>query len=282
MEQVMAAAPTFLVCVFGELRAANKCAEGLYATVIDPLGADVVVLAQRTFPDDEARLAAFHRNVVHAELYDKPADEGRAYFSSGAFDAHVGLLGLWKDNNNVQQYVNWHKLSAVVEPLVASYDYLVVLRSDWAFELPCPGRELLASCPLKLWTVNKNVCNGININLVAVPSAYAVRYLAAPVRYIAQPGLLPRDGDYNIEILMKYIVDKEGFATGLIQNFGYFTAEALDSRTTWGGIFRHPHHGVLGKYPDMVDSAFDAKARWHDGWRWTRADDTLVLAPPET
>lgn len=269
---------SFLVCVFGELRAAHKCAKALYDAVIDPLGADVVVLAQRTFPDDEARLAAFDRRVVHAELYDKPDDAGRAYFHPGAFDAHAGLVGLWKDNNNVQQYVNWDKLSMVVKPLASVYDYLVILRSDWAFEVPCPGRELLASSPTRLWTVNKNVCDGININLVIVPSSVAVRYLSAPARYIAQPGLLPRQGDFNIEIFMKYIVDKERIATGLIQNFGYFTAETLHDRTTWGFIFRHAT-GVLGKYPDMVDSAFEAKTRWQEGWRWERDHDTLCLAP---
>ena len=57
-------------CIWGELRAVRITASPLRKMLLEPLKADMLILAQRHFADDECRLALLSSTpVVHAELY---------------------------------------------------------------------------------------------------------------------------------------------------------------------------------------------------------------------
>ena len=62
----------FAYIVMFELRSLPKTIDDLYSRIIDYYDADVFLICQNQFEDDEERVKLFSRRLVKSELYTKP------------------------------------------------------------------------------------------------------------------------------------------------------------------------------------------------------------------
>eukprot|EP00438_Fugacium_kawagutii_P016609 Skav236395 [mRNA] locus=scaffold29:314414:315471:+ [translate_table: standard] len=131
-------------CLWGELRAVLKTAESLRSMVLDPLGADLLILGQSHFPDDEHRLKILSEqgHVVHAEVYDKPEPE--VFFGKSHYENMSQVRGNWLNSGNSQVLINHKMLSECIKSknLYEKYD-LFLSRGRDELGLSCLEIELL-------------------------------------------------------------------------------------------------------------------------------------------
>ena len=62
----------FAVIIAYELRGIKKTIESYYKHIIDFYNADVFIICQKQFDDDEERLKLFNRKVKLIKMYQKP------------------------------------------------------------------------------------------------------------------------------------------------------------------------------------------------------------------
>ena len=94
----------FAFLVMYELRALKKTIEKLKKYIIDFYNADVFILCNRQFSNDDELVKLFDKNVKYVRLYEKPKPE--EYFPKNSnFFIPTGN-GNWKSPGNCQVYIN--------------------------------------------------------------------------------------------------------------------------------------------------------------------------------
>lgn len=266
--------PSVAVCIFGELRCVQV--DIYYANLIDPLKADVFIVAQRHFPDDEERISKFTRNVIHAELYDKPN-------SDLEFSAGLPALKMKRDNfkvdSNLQQYINWRRLYTVLSDCKQKqYSYYVIIRSDYHMLFPFPPMEVLDKVLATEFVgcYKGHEFGGINTTMTVIPQKHLETFCTAPYETIMgnnpkMPNL--RRPIYNIESFIKTIFEHFSIQIKKISPNAFITAESLGARTTWGPIYRDNNHNILAKYPEQVKHAYMSLSRYNKSQKWFEKQD---------
>lgn len=274
----------FAFLVMYELRSTYKCIEALKSKVIRFYNADVFVLCQRQFEDDATRLSLFDTNVKHAELYDKP--NHLEYFGQ---DSNIILpsFGLWNIASNSQIYINNHKMSKIISPVVDDYDYYILLRSDIQILFDFPSPEIFEklspglhahSCPMFNEFGGIGLANFVHKNFI-------LDYLTAPYDAIVDKSLRPRFDSliqtsiFNQEIFCTFALQCKGMSTRRMGGLNFFyTADSVDSYTTWATPAVHETYKVVYKYRSQVDYAFESYNRWITDPKWKIVDDRIVLS----
>ena len=90
----------YAVCLWGELRAIKTIRDNFYKNLVDPLNADVFIVVQKGYKDEDINL--FNDNVITKIAYDKPSNS-----------IYTNYDKLEKRNNYIinpclQIYYNWY------------------------------------------------------------------------------------------------------------------------------------------------------------------------------
>jgi hypothetical protein len=254
----------------------------LKSKLIDYYGADVFVLCQRHFEDDDYRLALFNTNLKHAELYDKP--NPLDYFGE---ESNISIpsdkVANWNNPGNSQIYINNHKMSKIISQVVDDYDYYILLRMDIQVLFNFPDPEIFKhitpgihafSCPFFDLFGGIGLANFVHKNFI-------LEYLTAPYELIIDK--LARSEiqaiNLNQENFCKMALQRKGMLVKNIKGLNYFyTADGVDSYTTWGKPQVHGIYHVVYKYRDQVDYAFNCYKTWLNGSHWEIQNDYIVLS----
>ena len=271
-----------------ELRSTHKCINWLKSKLIDFYNADVFAICQRQFEDDIDRLSLFDTNVKYAELYDKPTP--LEYFGE---DSNITLSshGMWNSPGNSQIYINNHKMSKIISPVVNDYDYYILVRSDIQILFDFPSAEIFErlppgihgySCPFFDQFGGIGLANFVHKNFI-------LEYLTAPYDAIVDKSLRATFENkvqtciFNQEIFCRFALERKGMYTKRINGLNFFyTADSPDSYTTWAKPEVHEEYGVVYKYRDQADFAFNCYNHWLNGSHWTILNDSIVLSESKT
>eukprot|EP00927_Polykrikos_kofoidii_P065188 TRINITY_DN60977_c0_g1_i1.p1 TRINITY_DN60977_c0_g1~~TRINITY_DN60977_c0_g1_i1.p1 ORF type:complete len:610 (-),score=87.31 TRINITY_DN60977_c0_g1_i1:26-1855(-) len=273
--------PRVLCCIWGELRGVRVTAACLGTRLLDPLGADVAVVAQRQFDDDDERVAILQDTlaprVVTLCIYEKP--EPRSFYGAENYDAASQVSGNWVNKGNTQVLIN-HKLVAdhlESEGLFDRYDVFIFTRSDLQHMLPFPSAEQLFAVlgPTDVLTQAGHDFGGINYNLAAMRADLAKEYLSASYDVIVSRKMENNRKTYNIESFFKMFVTERGWRNLRMSVTCFITAETTRDHSTWRRIQRsETRNGVLFKYEPQMKEAYKNSEMWQADPRW------LGFCPP--
>lgn len=271
-------APRVLCCLWGELRAVFKTAESLRDMVLDPLAAELLILGQRHFPDDEHRLNLLSEQgqVLHAEVYEKP--EPDAFFGANHFENMSQVRGNWLNAGNAQVLINHKILFEKIKSnnLLEKYDLFVFSRSDLLHLLPLPPAESLLRCIGRgdILTQAGHEFGGVNYNLAIMGRQAAESYLCAPFDTVVSSSLPNRQKTYNIELFWRVILGQRSLRNLRMPVTCFITAETVQDRTSWRKIQYNQENDVIFKYQSQMEEAFQNQAVWKQRPEW------VVLRPP--
>ncbi|CAE6936344.1 unnamed protein product [Symbiodinium sp. CCMP2456] len=272
--------PRALCCIWGELRGILVTLENLLGQVLEPMGADLLVVAQRALEDDQQRCQALRDSLgdrlLSAELYDKPDPE--IFFGDGNFEDMSKIRGNWINAGNTQVLIN-HKIIAdqlSSKGLVDLYDLFMFTRSDFMHLIPFPPAGDLLRCVGRgdVLTQAGHEFGGVNYNLAIARADTALRYLLAPYETIVSRSLPNRQKTYNIELFWRVIFGQKSLRNLRMPITCFVTAESTDDRTSWRKIQYSEEHQVLFKYEVQMGEAFSNQSAWNRRPEWT------ILRPP--
>lgn len=273
--------PRVLCCIWGELRGVFASAQSFRDCVLEPLDADVVILAQRQLPDDDERVkflqGLFGRRLTHCELYDKPAATD-ALGGAPALEAMKQIRGNWLNAGNSQVLANHHRLGELLERagFVEAYEMFVSTRSDLLHLLPFPDPAQLLGVlgPLDILTQAGHEFGGLNYNLAIMRREVVAQYMRVPCEEIAGRAQRKRRVALNIESCFQLLLETRGWRSLRMPVTCFITADALSDRSTWKQVRASAQRGVLFKYEPQMQQAYSALERWRcrPGWQ--------TLCPP--
>jgi len=140
----------FALLIMLELRSIKKTIKKIN-NVIDYYDADVFILCQKTFDNDDINANLF-KNIIYKELYNKP--NAIEYFNNKFLLNDFG--NNWNYNSCLQIYINYHKMASVLKEHVNNYDYFITMRTDIDILFPFPDKKLFETVDKGLYTFDAN------------------------------------------------------------------------------------------------------------------------------
>jgi hypothetical protein len=264
----------YAICIWGQLRAVSVVIESLKKYVIDPLQMDLYVYAQKTNTDIDN----------HLDLY--PSKNKIIYNSSDVTKTFVNYDVLIKKNNYVldrylKVYENWYKIAQLWGDEFEKYDSIVLSRSDFLHLFPFPDVSTLYPNKDLIWCYNGCEWDGINYNLVVVPSKYIKKYLTCAYDFLQNPSMVPflNKQDLNTEKFFKLLFQYHHWNIGKIQPNSFITASGKHEITTWAQIEYSRVHNVYYKYIDQLNDAYTALKQSKSN-KWILKDKKIILKQP--
>jgi hypothetical protein len=257
----------YAVCLWGELRAIKTIRDNFYKNLVDPLNADVFIVVQKGYKDEDINL--FNDNVITKIAYDKPSNS-----------IYTNYDKLEKRNNYIinpclQIYYNWYYIYEKLGDLFESkYEYVILSRSEFQHMFEFPDIVSLCDKPL-IWVYEGHDYMGINTNLVCVPTIFIKKYLSCYFEYLQdEKNVNKLNGmDLNIEKYAKLMFDENEWKIGKLQNNAFVAAESMNEKTTWGSNKYSEKHKVFYKYDEQLNNTFNALTQYDNGERWKYVDD---------
>lgn len=266
----------FAMLVMFELRAIKKTINTLYKHIIDPYDADIFILCQRQFEDDDKNIQLFDRKVIHRELYDK--SDPHLFFNNDVTKIYPSLN--WNNYGQLQMYINFYKMAEVIKPYINDYDYFLFFRSDIEVLFPFPDRELFEKVDKGLYTIDpeytKN-CGGIG-HPMYIHKDYILPFLTCSYDKIVSATKDDNFSKTNQEWFLTLSMRRQKMEYSLFKNINYFyTVETLQDYTTWSTPQVHPVYKILCKKPQQVNEAYSNLKLWNEGYRWGIKNGTIML-----
>ena len=157
----------YALLIMYELRGVKKTIGDLYKYIVDFYDADIFILCQKQYDDDEERIKLFNRNVKFVKLYDKP--NPKDYFNIDEefiFSNYKNMSkkndeyrGLWNTPGNIQICINLNEMAKVLKDYINDYDYYIGVRSDIEILFPFPDKELFNDIPNDIYGFYPNYCS---------------------------------------------------------------------------------------------------------------------------
>jgi hypothetical protein len=283
----------FAYLVMTELRSLDKTIQQLYDYIITPYDADIFICVQQTFSDDNEKIKLFNKNVVHSEIYTKP--DPNIYFGT---DNNINIRsGSWCIPSNLQIYINYHKMSQIIEKYVDKYDYFITIRTDVCILFPFPDKQFFENIPNALYSVDATYCKnwgGCGFS-VFIHKKFIMNYLMCYYNIISNKiykhllinnfnklGYDHSNQENFFDICLK-IMNNPGETHSILDNKKYikninyyYTAKTLNAYTTWSKPSIHPIYNVICKYEGQCDEAYQNFKIWQNG-KWKYDNDCIFL-----
>jgi len=277
-----------------ELRSLDKTIQQLYDYIINPYEADIFICVQQTFSDDNEKIKLFDKNVVYNEIYTKP--DPNVYFG---LDNNINIkIGNWNIHSNLQIYINYHKMSQIIEKYIDKYDYFITMRTDVCILFPFPEKKLFENIQPALYTVDAKYCNhwgGCGFS-VFIHKAFIMEYLSCYYTIISNKIYNSLLID-NFKIKGKIYSNQENFHKICLQiinnqdkkcnvldntkyiknNNYYYTAKTLEDYTTWSKPELNSTYNVICKYREQCEEAYDNLKLWNNNNKWKYNNDYFYL-----
>lgn len=274
----------FAFLVMYELRAIHKTIEQINKRIIDYYNADVFVVCQNQFDDDEQRIKLFKKPPIHCTLYKKPDPVN--VFGTSLLKIPEGDNS-WKSPGNLQVYINNKYFADILRPYIENYDYFIIMRVDcnYLFDLPPP--DLFTKIPYAVYSFHPEYARGWGGSGGGnfVHKNYIYDYLLAYWNILtdkrAYDLLINRinRGIFNQERMLELGLSYKNIPVKYITNINYYyTGETLNDYTTWSKFKIHPVYNTICKYEEQCTEAYNALELWNNGWRWTFKDNEIKLS----
>ena len=122
----------FAYLIMFELRSIKKTFNDIKKYIIDHFDADVFLVCQKQFDDDEENLELFNNcNVIKKIIYIKPEPE--KYFLNYCNISLPLNPNNWNNKNCMQIYINNAMMFEELKSYINNYDYFISLRVDVSF-----------------------------------------------------------------------------------------------------------------------------------------------------
>jgi len=271
----------FAFLIGGELRGVKKTIDTLYKYIIDYYNADVFILCQKTFDDDDERLSLFNRNVIYSRLYDKP--ETSEYFNN----INIYLPNKsWNKPGNLQIYINMNEYAKVLETHKDNYDYFIHFRPDIEILFPFPNKETFENIPNHIYIFDPNYCKqwgGLGIANF-IHKDFVIDYFKSCYDMIIEKFNNSIFLENNIEFMtqeffLKLALQKKNIKMDYIKDINfYYTAESINSKTTMSKIKIHSERdNILCKYEQQVNEAYSNLELWNNNFKWEFKNNYIGL-----
>jgi len=271
----------YAVIIMFELRAIKKTIDKIYKYIIDYYNADVFIICQKQFDDDNERVKLFNRNVKFVKLYDKP--DINEYFGINSNLNMAPIDGNWKIPSTCQIYINYNEASKIIKDYFNDYDYFITVRVDSDILTEFPPNDLIEKIPHAVYGFSPKYCwwGGLGTALL-IHKQYIMDYLTSYYDILTNnkfiENIINTNEDFNQEKLLNLALKIKNINIEKIMNINlYYTAETLNDYTTWAKIYMHPLYNVVCKYPEQCEEAFDTLDKWNNGKRWTYEDNCIFL-----
>jgi hypothetical protein len=294
----------FAYLVMYEMRAIGLNIKKLYKYLIDFYNADVIILCQKCFDDDEDRLKLFNKRVKFAKLYDKP--NIIEYFNYN-YEKDIDALPLytrpsisWRHVQNYQQFINMNEMAKVLKEnnLINDYDYFISFRTDNDIIFPFPDKEIFEKIPHGVYAFDPEYVRYAgqrDVNFIH--KDYIFDVLTSYYDYIKDNSidkeklsriinpymllkeLIPEvvnDDQYIHEefkkersicgkILLLLSLKRKNIKINYIKNINhYFNASGEDDRTTSAIIKYHEEYKIYYKYKYQLQEAVENYIRYFE------------------
>jgi hypothetical protein len=274
----------FAFLVMYELRALKKTIDKLKKYIINFYNADVFILCNRQFSDDDELIKLFDSNVIYSRLYTKP-DPNKYFPKDSNFFINAGL-GNWKSPGNSQIYINNYEFYKVMQSYYQNYDYFISIRVDVDILFNFPKKSFFENIPKGIYSFNPVYARrwGGSGGGNFIHRDYILDYLSSYWNILTNPNYNKLLTEYamnsyilNQETLLQLSLSVKNINFIFIDNINYYyTAETLNDYTTFGQIKEHKN--VICKYREQVDEAFDALNKWKNGQRWKFNNNVICLS----
>jgi len=255
------------VCLWGQLRAVETIIEKLYENLLQPLEADLFVMAQKTGTDIDMNINLF--KTENKIIYESP-DVTKIF---------INYDKLLKTNNYINipylnVWENWRKISETFGDIFEqNYKYIILSRSDFSHLFPFPDIATLCEKEDLFWSYDGHEWGGVNLTLVCVPSKYIKEYLCCAYNYLQNSNNVERFNNIseylNTEVFFKIMFDDNNWKIGKIQPNAFITASNANEITTWATIKYSEEHQVFFKYIDQLNNAFYSLNQYKNNEKWT-------------
>lgn len=267
----------FALLIMTELRAIKKTINNLKKNIIDFYNADVFILCQRTFEDDDVNISLF-TNVIHKELYDRPNPE--EYFNNHYILNEIPNYN-WNCNSCLQIYINYHKMALVLKKYVDNYDYFIYVRTDIEILFPFPDKELFSQIPKGVYFFDAKYAKrwgGIG-GSTFTHKDYILDYLTSYYDEIINTSPSSKFLLLNQELLLNYCLMKKKIISYYIKNLNfYYTAEKVNDYTTWSKPYKDTKRNIICKYEHQVNESYYNLRLWNKyNYRWYFKNNSLIL-----
>jgi glycosyltransferase involved in cell wall biosynthesis len=294
----------FAFLIGGELRAIKKTIKNLYKYIIDFYDADVFILCQKQFDDDEENIKLFDRKLKFAKFYEKP--DPFEYFSFNTeiiknienTNYNIHYKGIWFKEENLQIYINMNEYAKIIKNYINDYDYFIGLRSDIDIMFPFPEKELFEKIPNDVYGINPNhskswggqgLPNFLHKN-------YILECLTSYYDYIKEEKNVkelfnihdisdfcnynnyPIKKFINQELLLLIALKEKNITMKNITNSNfYYTGNNLNDRTTSTELKYYNNTEKICKYNEQVNETLHSLKLWENNYRWDYYNSEIIL-----
>jgi hypothetical protein len=267
----------FAFIVMYELRSIHKTLANLYDNIINYYDADIIIVCQETFENDQDNLNLFDKKVIYKSIYKKPCPLD--YFDNGDILLKNGQN--WNTNSSLQIYINYKEMSKIIEKYKDDYDYFISLRTDIEILYPLPPPNIFEKVKNGIYSYNPKYCKTFGgwSTGVFIHKDYILNYLNACYDVIIDKNTKFEEfSRMNQERFIVNSLKKKNLKFKYIENLNiYFTVTNLTDRTTWNRPKIHPKYNIMCKKIDQVDEAYENLNLWNDGHRWVYENDQILL-----
>jgi hypothetical protein len=277
------ASPRTLVVILGETRAHELTYQSFKRNVLDILNADLAVCigVKENYDYDNP----FYQNAKYHFLYDEPTDYGPLYDEAYELilennppapenalhwreflkikDQYLGGI-LDTENQHggaggILIYCRWYLLKNLLDrDLLNQYDYFIITRSDFIYQLPHPRMEIFS--PDSIYLPDGEKYGGVTDRHVVLPRKFVVAYLDILEQMIHQGkdyyGKLSQKQPVNTEKAVKFNLEYHQ----VFQNVKFFpyimyAVRASGAPTRWSSGTYSEKHGYYIKYASEYKAA---------------------------
>ena len=298
----------FAFLIGGELRAIKKTIKNLYKYIIDFYDADVFILCQKQFDDDEENIKLFDRKLKFAKFYEKP--DPFEYFN---FDEKIKqniedkkkskekLLqykGIWYKEENLQIYINLNEYAKIIKNYINDYDYFIGLRSDIDIMFPFPEKELFEKIPNDVYSFIPNYTKSWGGQGLPnfLHKNYILDCLTSYYDYIKEEknvkelfnihdisdfcnyNNFPIKKFINQELLLLITLKEKNITMKNITNSNfYYTGNNLNDRTTSTELKYYNNTEKICKYNEQVNETLHNLKLWENNYKWDYYNSEIIL-----
>jgi hypothetical protein len=265
----------FAFLIMYELRAIKTTIDNIKKYIIDFYDADIFIICQKTFDDDEENIKLFGDKVIFYNFYEKinPVKYYGESISNVKFSE-------WKRESNMQTYINETEASKIIEKYIDEYDYFITIRSDSFILFPFPDKAIWSIVPPGIYTIDAKYCKswgGFSAG-VFIHKNFIIDYLKRTYEILINPKYIDKIVGLNQEAFVNLCAHEKNLKFNLIKELNFFwTADFISGRTTWSLISYHDNYNVLYKYGGQLDEAFHNYELWKQNYEWSYDNNIIKL-----
>lgn len=293
----------FALMVMGELRAVHKNIANITERIINYYNADVIIVCQNAFQDDDKRIELFKHNVAHVHIYDKP--DPLTYFGDNSCVKDVSVVGGdWNTFGCLQIYINMKEMADIILKHELDYDYYLMFRTDSSILFDLPPVDIFNEAPSSVYGFYTDYWKDFgNLGGHYIHKNYINNYLTAPYTYIKNTNNfkilnekqmfqslntlyffeienLPRGIAEIIyqEVLFILAFEAVGITINKIRNLPFYYIEDINENYTFNNTHRRiTSDDVCYKYLLQYNECNQNLLCWTNGHRWKLVNNEIKL-----